>query len=159
MPGVEDLRTSALTNSDNCPSSESHRRGRPRIRLRPVPQIDPAAKFGPQYRAILNLVSAAEAIDLEKSREIEQLWYHNRGRDRFAARSAASAAASKAGRLVCQIDARQAAWSATPLACRDAAGDAAHALAVRDCIDDSFTQADYDILIKPWAQVLGIDQD
>lgn len=136
---------------------ESHRRRRPQVRLRPAPNIKPEKKFGPQYLAIMHLVSAVETIDAEHSHEIEQLWYQRRGRDRFAARSAASAAASKAGRLVCQIDARQAAWSATQLACRDAAGDAAHALAVRDCIDDAFTQADYDILVEPWADVLGLD--
>ncbi|PRZ29216.1 hypothetical protein CLV47_13510 [Antricoccus suffuscus] len=126
-----------------------------RARLRAVPKIDPRERFGPQYAELTRLVETAATIEPEQGRAIENTWYQHRGRRRFAARSAASSAAAKAGRLICQIDARQAAWSASELPSRDAAGDAAHALAVRDLIGEIFTHEDYDELVLPWVATMG----
>ena len=126
-----------------------------RARLRAVPKVDPRERFGPQYAELTKLVEAARTVDQQQAHAIEDKWYQRRGRRRFAARSAASSAAAKSDRLICQIDARQAAWSATDLPSRDAAGDAAHALAVRDLIGEIFTREDYDELLWPWASVMG----
>lgn len=51
--------------------------------------------------------------------------------------------------------ARAAAWDAAWDAARDAAWDAARALVVRDQVGDTFTQAHYDTLTRPWATVIG----
>lgn len=135
---------------------QSAARDAARARLRAVPKIDPRERFGPQHADLGRLVEVAGAVDPELARAIEDKWYRHRGRRRFAARSAASSAAAKSDRLICQIDARQAAWSASDLPSRDAAGDAAHALAVRDLIGEIFTHEDYDELVWPWAFAMGV---
>ena len=129
-------------------------RGSPRSGLRAVPELDPRARFGPQYAEITRLIEAVEHVTVEQSQVIEREWYQHRGRRRFAARSAASSVAAKSDRLICQIDARQMAWSSSDLPCRDAAGDAAHALAVRDLAGPIFSQGDYDELVGPWVSVM-----
>ena len=48
-----------------------------------------------------------------------------------------------------------AAWDAARAAARAAARDAARALVVRDQVGDTFTQAHYDTLTRPWATVIG----
>lgn len=135
---------------------DSAARDAARERLRAVPKIDPRERFGPQYADLGRLIETAGAVDQELGRLIEDKWYEHRGRRRFAARSAASSAAAKCDRLICQIDARQAAWSASDQPSRDAAGDAAHALAVRDLIGETFTREDYDELVWPWAFAMGV---
>lgn len=126
-----------------------------RGRLRSVPQLSPRERYGPQYDHLERLIATAARLSPEQARAIEDKWYQHRGRRRFAARSAASSAAAKSDRLICQIDARHAAWSASELPSRDAAGDAAHALTVRDLIGAQFTREDYDELILPWVSVMG----
>lgn len=124
-------------------------------RLRPLPSAPAEQLFGPQHAAIQALIGAACRIGEDQDRAIEREWYRHRGTGRFASRGAASQVASAAGRLDAQIHARQQAWAAADLACRDAIGDAAHALAVRDLISEGFTQAQYDALVGPWAIVMG----
>ena len=51
--------------------------------------------------------------------------------------------------------ARAAAWDAAWDAACAAARDAARALVVRDQVGDTFTQAHYDTLTRPWATVIG----
>lgn len=134
-------------------STGPHRAGV--ARLRPLPSVPAEQLFGPQHAAIQALIGAASRIGEDQDRAIEREWYQHRGTGRFASRGAASQVASTAGRLDAQIHARQQAWAAADLACRDAVGDAAHALAVRDLICDDFTQEQYDALVEPWAAVMG----
>ena len=47
------------------------------------------------------------------------------------------------------------ALDAARAAARDAAREAARALVVRDQVGDTFTQAHYDTLTRPWATVIG----
>ena len=123
--------------------------------LRAVPDADPARTLGPQHHAVLALIGALAQVTPEQDDAIESRWYDQRGPDRFVARGQASSAASRSGRLEAQLNARQRTWSATTLKGRDAAGDAAHALSVRDLIGPAFPQECYDQLVSPWAGVMG----
>lgn len=132
-----------------------HQPNRSASRLTVVPPPDPAALYGPQHQAITAMMQAVQRIRPEQDRAVERYWYDHRGPHRFAARGAASQAASAAGRLEAQIYARQQVWSASESLARDAAGDAAHALAVRDLISEQFPQEAYDELVRPWASIMG----
>lgn len=54
-----------------------------------------------------------------------------------------------------QIENLAAAWDAAWVAAWGAAWDAALALLSRDLIGEKFTQAHYDLLTKPWRDVIG----
>ena len=54
-----------------------------------------------------------------------------------------------------ETKALDAARAAARAAAGDAARDAARALVVRDQVGDTFTQAHYDTLTRPWATVIG----
>lgn len=123
--------------------------------LRAVPDVDSAQLLGPQHAAIADLIRAVTRLTPEQDAEIEARWYSMRGSARFRARGQASQAASRHGRLEAQLNARQRAWAASNGRSRDAAGDAAHALAVRDLIGGEFPSAAYDELVNPWASVMG----
>lgn len=124
-------------------------------RLKAVPDPVPSELYGPQHTEIERLISAVRRIGSDDDRAVERYWYEHRGAERFAARGAASQVASTTGRLEAQIFARQQVWSASDNLSRDAAGDAAHALAVRDLIGDTFPQSAYNELVAPWASVMG----
>ena len=86
-----------------------------------------ADTFGPQWQPIVVLVRRAAILTSAETKALD------------AARAAARAAA---------LDAARAAACA-------AAWDAARALVVRDQVGDTFTQAHYDTLTRPWATVIG----
>ena len=94
-----------------------------------------ADTFGPQWQPIVVLVRRAAILTSAEAKALD------------AARDAAWAAAWAA--------ARDAAWDATLDAAWAAARDAARALVVRDQVGDTFTQAHYDTLTRPWATVIG----
>ena len=86
-----------------------------------------ADTFGPQWQPIVVLVRRAAILTSAEAKALD------------AARDAAWAAA----------------WDAARAAARDAAREAARALVVRDQVGDTFTQAHYDTLTRPWATVIG----
>jgi hypothetical protein len=90
-----------------------------------------ADTFGPQWQPIVVLVRRAAILTSAEAKALAAAW--------DAAWDAARDAA---------LDA---AWDAA----RDAAWDAARALVVRDQVGDTFTQAHYDTLTRPWATVIG----
>lgn len=138
------------------PRSAMHAATRPIVpRLRAVPDLHSPPTFGPQHEAVTALIAALTQVTPEQDAAIESAWYAQRGPGRFTARGQASQAASANGRLEAQIIARQQAWSASVAKCRDAAGDAAHALAVRDLIGPAFSKESYQELIAPWVSVMG----
>ena len=94
-----------------------------------------ADTFGPQWQPIVVLVRRAAILTSAEAKALD------------AARAAALDAAWDA--------ARDAAWDAARDAARAAARDAARALVVRDQVGDTFTQAHYDTLTRPWATVIG----
>ena len=86
-----------------------------------------ADTFGPQWQPIVVLVRRAAILTSAEAKALD------------AARAAA-------------LDA---AWDAARAAARYAARDAARALVARDQVGDTFTQAHYDTLTRPWATVIG----
>ena len=98
-----------------------------------------ADTFGPQWQPIVVLVRRAAILTSAETKALD------------AARAAALAAAWAAA-LDAALDA---AWDAARAAARDAARAAARALVVRDQVGDTFTQAHYDTLTRPWATVIG----
>lgn len=138
------------------PRSDLHASARSaRARLRSVPDADPQAVLGPQHEALSALIAAVTRLTPEQDASIESAWYDGRGPHRFTARGLASQVASANGRLEAQMNARQRTWAASAHKCRDAAGDAAHALAVRDLVGAEFTREAYDELMRPWVSVMG----
>ena len=125
-----------------------------------------ADTFGPQWQPIVVLVrraailTSAEAKALDAARTAawaaaRAAWDAARAAALTAARDAARAAALTAARAAALTAARAAARTAAWAAARDAALDAARALVVRDQVGDTFTQAHYDTLTRPWATVIG----
>ena len=111
-----------------------------------------ADTFGPQWQPIVVLVRRAAILTSAEAKALD------------AARAAAGAAAWDATRAAWDAAraawdaagaATRAAWDAAGAAARDAARDAARALVVRDQVGDTFTQAHYDTLTRPWATVIG----
>lgn len=144
MPGAPD------------PRSAMHARARSATPwLRAVPDADMAQVLGPQHAAIAALIKAVSRLSQEQDTAIESRWYDMRGPQRFTSRGEASQAASVHQRLEEQLNARQRVWAASNFRSRDAAGDAAHALAVRDLIGSGLSQSSYDELVAPWASVMG----
>lgn len=138
------------------PRSATHTTGhRENGWLRAVPDADPARIFGPQHAALTALIKAVARLTPDQDDAIEARWYDMRGPARFRSRGEASQTASAHGRLEEQLNARQRAWAASTLRARDAAGDAAHALAVRDLIGSGLSQSSYDELVAPWVDVMG----
>ena len=90
-----------------------------------------ADTFGPQWQPIVVLVRRAAILTSAEAKALD------------AARAAAWDAAWDAAR------------DAARAAARYAARDAARALVVRDQVGDTFTQAHYDTLTRPWATVIG----
>lgn len=123
--------------------------------LRAIPDADPAEVLGPQHEALTALIKMVGRLTAEQDVAIESKWYDMRGPARFSSRGEASQAANTHQRLEAQLNARQRAWAASNLRSRDAAGDAAHALAVRDLIGSGLSQSAYDELVAPWASVMG----
>lgn len=119
------------------------------------PDSDPEQVLGPQHAALNALIAAVARLTPEQDVAIEARWYDMRGPARFRSRGEASQAASAHERLEEQLNARQRAWAASGFRSRDAAGDAAHALAVRDLIGSGLSQSAYDELVLPWASVMG----
>ena len=137
-----------------------------------------ADTFGPQWQPIVVLVrraailTSAEAKALDAARTAA--WAAARAAW-DAARAAALTAARAAARTAALDAALDAAWDAARAAARAAARDAAldaaldaaraaartaawaaaRALVVRDQVGDTFTQAHYDTLTRPWATVIG----
>ena len=134
-----------------------------------------ADTFGPQWQPIVVLVrraailtsAEAKALDAARTAAWDAAWDAARAAARAAALDAARAAAWDAARDAAWAAACAAAWAAAcAAACaaawdaaRAAAGaaawDAARALVVRDQVGDTFTQAHYDTLTRPWATVIG----
>lgn len=90
-----------------------------------------ADTFGPQWQPIVVLVRRAAILTSAETKALD----------------AARAAARDAARAAARAAALDAAWAA--------ARDAARALVVRDQVGDTFTQAHYDTLTRPWATVIG----
>lgn len=124
--------------------------------LRAVPDADPKQILGPQHAELTALIRAVARLTPEQDTAIESKWYDMRGPARFSSRGEASQAASMHERLEWQLNARQRAWSASEFRSRDAAGDAAHALSVRDLIGSGLSQSSYDELVAPWVSVMGV---
>ena len=117
-----------------------------------------ADTFGPQWQPIVVLVrraailtsAEAKALDAARTAALDAALDAARDAARAATR-AATRAAWDAARAAAWAAAGAAAWAA---ACH-AAGAAARALVVRDQVGDTFTQAHYDTLTRPWATVIG----
>ncbi len=105
-----------------------------------------ADTFGPQWQPIVVLVRRAAILTSAEAKALDAA--------RTAALDAALDAARDAARAAAWAAAR-AAWDAARAAARDAALDAARALVARDQVGDTFTQAHYDTLTRPWATVIG----
>jgi hypothetical protein len=151
---------------------------------REVTEQDLAETFGPQWEQIVALVRRAAVLTGDEVRALaaawaaawdaaraaawaaawdaarDAAWDAARDAARDAAWAAARAAARDAARDAAWAAARAAAWAAARAAARDAARDAAwaaaSALSVRDLIGQhGFTQQHYDLLTRPWTQVIG----
>ncbi len=113
-----------------------------------------ADTFGPQWQPIVVLVRRAAILTSAEAKALDAA----RAAARAAARTAAWDAARDAARAATRA-ATRAAWDAARAAARAAARyaarDAARALVVRDQVGDTFTQAHYDTLTRPWATVIG----
>jgi hypothetical protein len=113
-----------------------------------------ADTFGPQWQPIVVLVRRAAILTSAEAKALDAA----RAAARAAALDAALDAARDAARAATRA-ATRAAWdaarAAARAAARDAALDAARALVVRDQVGDTFTQAHYDTLTRPWATVIG----
>ena len=109
-----------------------------------------ADTFGPQWQPIVVLVRRAAILTSAEAKALAAAW----DAALAAAWDAALDAARDAARAAAWAAAR-AAWDAARAAARDAALDAARALVVRDQVGDTFTQAHYDTLTRPWATVIG----
>jgi hypothetical protein len=105
-----------------------------------------ADTFGPQWQPIVVLVRRAAILTSAEAKALDAA--------RTAALDAALDAARDSARAATRA-ATRAAWDAARAAARDAARDAARALVVRDQVGDTFTQAHYDTLTRPWATVIG----
>ena len=130
-----------------------------------------ADTFGPQWQPIVVLVRRAAILTSAEAKALDAARDAAWAAARDAARDAARAAARDAARAAARDAALDAAWDATLAAARDAtlaaawdatlaaawaaARDAARALVVRDQVGDTFTQAHYDTLTRPWATVIG----
>ncbi len=123
-----------------------------------------ADTFGPQWQPIVVLVRRAAILTSAEAKALDAAaraaawdaaWDAARAAARDAAWDAARAAAWAAARAAARDAAWAAAWDAARAAARDAALDAARALVVRDQVGDTFTQAHYDTLTRPWATVIG----
>ena len=113
-----------------------------------------ADTFGPQWQPIVVLVRRAAILTSAEAKALDAA----RAAAWDAARAAAWDAALDAARDAARA-ATRAAWDAARdaarAAARAAALDAARALVVRDQVGDTFTQAHYDTLTRPWATVIG----
>ena len=100
-----------------------------------------ADTFGPQWQPIVVLVRRAAILTSAETKARDAAW------------DAACAAARDAARdaVVDHLRTR----AATRAATWDAARAATRALVVRDQVGDTFTQAHYDTLTRPWATVIG----
>ena len=105
-----------------------------------------ADTFGPQWQPIVVLVRRAAILTSAETKALDAALDAARDAARAAAWAAARAAWDAA-----RAAARDAAWAAA----WDAAREAARALVVRDQVGDTFTQAHYDTLTRPWATVIG----
>ena len=105
-----------------------------------------ADTFGPQWQPIVVLVRRAAILTSAEAKALDAA--------RAAALDAALDAARDAARAATRA-ATRAAWDAARAAARAAALDAARALVARDQVGDTFTQAHYDTLTRPWATVIG----
>ena len=112
-----------------------------------------ADTFGPQWQPIVVLVRRAAILTSAETKALDAARTAARDAALDAARDAARAATRAATRAA--WDATRAAWDAARAAARDAALDAARALVARDQVGDTFTQAHYDTLTRPWATVIG----
>ena len=115
-----------------------------------------ADTFGPQWQPIVVLVRRAAILTSAEAKALDAARTAALDAALDAARDAARAATRAATRAA--WDATRAAWDAwdaARAAARDAALDAARALVVRDQVGDTFTQAHYDTLTRPWATVIG----
>ena len=105
-----------------------------------------ADTFGPQWQPIVVLVRRAAILTSAEAKALAAA--------KDAALDAALDAARDAARAATRA-ATRAAWDAARAAAKDAALDAARALVARDQVGDTFTQAHYDTLTRPWATVIG----
>ena len=115
-----------------------------------------ADTFGPQWQPIVVLVRRAAILTSAETKALDAARTAARDAALDAARDAARAATRAATRAA--WDATRAAWDAwdaARAAARAATLDAARALVVRDQVGDTFTQAHYDTLTRPWATVIG----
>ena len=112
-----------------------------------------ADTFGPQWQPIVVLVRRAAILTSAEAKALDAARAAAWDAARDAAWDAACAAARDAARdaVVDHLRTR----AATRAATWDAARDAARALVVRDQVGDTFTQAHYDTLTRPWATVIG----
>ena len=114
-----------------------------------------ADTFGPQWQPIVVLVRRAAILTSAEAKALDAAW----AAAGAAAWDAALDAAWDAARAAARAATRAATWAAARAAARaatwDAARAAARALVVRDQVGDTFTQAHYDTLTRPWATVIG----
>ena len=121
-----------------------------------VTDDDLADTFGPQWEQVAALVRRAAVMTTDEGRDLAAA-------NARMCRSPEGMAACDAVALDAPWDAaaRTAAWAAVAWdaawdAARDTAGDTARALAARHLISsDGFTQAHYDLLTGPWADVIS----
>lgn len=140
-----------------------------------VREVDAHAALGPQGREVAALIEQARVLTWD---EIDRLyaarydawsaaWNYARNTAWNTAWNAAWSAARNAARntagdtagdtawSTAWSTAGDTAWSAARYAAWSAARYAAGALVVRDLIGVEFTQAHYDLLTRPWREVIG----
>ena len=105
-----------------------------------VTDADMAETFGPQWRAVVEIVRRAAVLTDDEARRLAVVW----AAARAAARDAAWAAA----------------WAAARAAAWDAAWDAAGAAVTWDLAtaDGPYTHAHRDLLMAPWVEVCGLPE-
>ena len=126
----------------------------------PLTPAELADVFGPQWEQVCALVLRAERLTPDEAERSDAAWgaAWDAASDAawYAALGAARGAAWDAALDAAWEAASGAAWGATLDAAWDAASGAARALVVRDLISpNGFTQAHYDLLTRPWREVIG----
>lgn len=138
------------------------------VQHREVTDRDLEDTFGPQWLAVVHLVRRAAVLTEDEMEQLDDTWGAasvaawdaawdaTRAATSDAASDAASAATSDAAWDATRDAASDATRAAVRVAARAAASNAARALAVRDLIGQhGFTQTHYDVLTKPWRDVIG----
>jgi hypothetical protein len=112
-----------------------------------------ADTFGPQWRAVVNLVHQSASLTPEQAKGLDAA----RDATRVAAWVAAGVAARVAAGDAARVAAGNAAWAAAGAAAWDAAWNAAGAIVTYDLATPTgpYTIAQRDLLLAPWISVMG----